>query len=329
MLQPSYRRIYILCPAGTRTGGPEALHQLGRSLLDRGHDARMVYTARELQPARDGSRLSFPNLVDPMPPDYARYGIPVAWSIDDEPANAVVYPELWPDASRHLLGADRYLWWLSIDNALAAVDRFGGFEAIAAARSQHLAQSFYAVAYLAAKGISALPLFDYTSPDYAKAAQDAEIGERIDRVLFQSRSQWFVAHLQKLAPDLQWTKLGGMTATEVQELFLTSKLYVDFGSHPGKDRMPREAAMLGCCVITGRRGAAENPYDIPIPGRYKFKDWRQLNGRRIVVAIRNTLAAYDARRSEFETYRRMIDGERAEFDAQVDRVFGTRVGAAA
>jgi len=46
---------------------------------------------------------------------------------------------------------------------------------------------------------------------------------------------------------------------------VSRKLYVDFGKHPGKDRMPREAAVHGCCIITGRRGAAGNPFDIPIP----------------------------------------------------------------
>ena len=37
-------KIIILCPFGTRTGGPEALHQLCDSLIKYGIDAAMFYT---------------------------------------------------------------------------------------------------------------------------------------------------------------------------------------------------------------------------------------------------------------------------------------------
>jgi len=102
-------------------------------------------------------------------------------------------------------------------------------------------------------------------------------------------------------------------------------LFVDFGSHPGKDRMPREAAILGCCIITGRRGAAANPLDIPIPDRYKFKDSRLLIPR-IVRAIRRVVAEYDVRTEDFTSYRSAIRGERREFMLQVQEIFGGRLG---
>ena len=31
---------------------------------------------------------------------------------------------------------------------------------------------------------------------------------------------------------------------------------VDLGHHPGKDRLPREAALAGCVTVVGRAGAA-------------------------------------------------------------------------
>lgn len=327
MPHPDHRTVYILCPARYRTGGPEALHQLGRALLDLGHDARMVYFEGEPRPARDGSALHFPHIEDPTSPAYVHYRVPTAWTIEDDPAGAVVYPELWPETARLLQHATKFLWWLSIDNALDAVHRFGGFEAFKATDVRHLAQSYYAMGYLADRDILSLPVFDHSSPEHVEAAASGG-GERVDRVLFPARGAWFASYLQRLSPDLQWTELAGFTADEIRRLFLTSKLYVDFGSHPGKDRMPREAAMLGCCVITGKRGAAANPFDIPIPAAYKFRDSRRFNGRRIVRAIRDTLADYDRRKEDFATYRRMIAGERAEFNAQVQRAFGDRRRAA-
>ncbi len=55
-------------------------------------------------------------------------------------------------------------------------------------------------------------------------------------------------------------------------LLQTGKIYVDFGEHPGKDRIPREAAANGCCVITNKKGAARYFEDVPIDDRYKFEN---------------------------------------------------------
>lgn len=314
------RTIYLLCPANVRTGGPEALHQLGRVLCDLGHDARMVYAARELAPERSGDTLSFPEIADPMPADYAQYAMPRTTRVEDVPGNIIVFPELWPEVTRLVMRMTPHMWWLSIDNGMRAVAAFGGIAPLLATSCVHLCQSYYALAYLAERSMPALPLFDHTSPVHAAAARAAS-GERVARVLYPARGAWFTQWLRRWAPDLDWQELVGFTPAQVQSLFLTSRLYVDFGSHPGKDRMPREAAMLGCCVITGQRGAAGNPYDIPIPSRYKFRDSRLLVPR-IARAIRTTLAEYDQRTADFAVYRRMIEGERAEFAAQAARIFG-------
>ncbi len=326
-MQPLYRTIYLLCPANVRTGGPEALHQLGRALLDCGLDARMVYLKGAPAPVAADGMLTFPTLDDPMPPEYAHYDIPRAFSIRDAADCAVVFPEIWPVVIPMLQHAVPHLWWLSIDNGMRAVEAFGGIPAIAATRAVHLCQSYYALAYLAERGLPGLPLFDYTAPEHGAAAMRAGSGNRQDRILYPSRGKWFTGWLRRWAPNLPWQEIAGFTPAQVQELFLTSKLYVDFGSHPGKDRMPREAAILGCCVITGQRGAAGNPYDVPIPSGYKFKDSRLLVPR-IVGRIRQVLAEYDRDTADFATYRRIIMGEKIEFLAQAARIFGGRLIAA-
>lgn len=61
-----------------------------------------------------------------------------------------------------------------------------------------------------------------------------------------------------------------MTGEEVAALLRRAKVYIDFGPHPGMDRLPREAALAGCIIVTNRRGAAGNETDVPIPSRFKF-----------------------------------------------------------
>jgi len=56
---------------------------------------------------------------------------------------------------------------------------------------------------------------------------------------------------------------------EVTTLLHRAKIYIDFGPHPGMDRLPREAAIANCIVITNRSGAARYEEDVPIPSIYK------------------------------------------------------------
>lgn len=320
-----YRTIYILCPAKVRTGGPEALHQLGRALLDLGHDARMVYIQTDDDIPHTGNVRIVPALETPMPPEYRRYEVPQTLEIVDDASNSIVFSELWPGVIRKFNHLMPHLWWLSIDNGLAAVKQFGGFAALAAVRCVHLSQSYYGLEYLAERRITALAMFDYTSPDHTEGTLHRS--GRDNRILYPVRGQWFTHWLRRWAPDLNWQEISGFTPAQVHTLFRTSKLYVDFGKHPGKDRMPREAAIHGCCVITGLRGSAGNALDIPIQNRYKFDDSR-LKVPQIIHTIRDTLAEYDERVEAFATYRQIIMGEAAEFIAQVARAFGGQIVAA-
>lgn len=120
MPAPTYRTIYLLCPAKVRTGGPEALHQLGRSLRDLGHDARMVYASPDAEPEVRQGRLRFAEIADPRPDAYAHYRLPYTFEIEDDAANALVFPEVWPRILRSINNISPYMWWLSIDNGLGA-----------------------------------------------------------------------------------------------------------------------------------------------------------------------------------------------------------------
>lgn len=320
MKTPRYRTIYLLCPANVRTGGPEALHQLGRALRDLGHDARMVYASPDVQPLMTPGLLRFAEIADPMPEAYAHYQLPHTFEIHDDAANALIFPEMWPRILRSVSSISAYMWWLSIDNGLNAIRDFGGLDAIQSADCQHLCQSYYALSYLLSRNIPGMGLFDYTAAEHVAAAAISK-APRVDRILYPARGRWFTSWLRRWAPDLPWQEIAGFTPAQVRDLFLTSKLYVDFGSHPGKDRMPREAAILGCCVITGQRGAAGNPFDVPLLARYKFKDSR-LRIPEIIRSIRTVMSEYDQRIGDFATYRRTIEGERLEFTTQAARIFG-------
>lgn len=86
------------------------------------------------------------------------------------------------------------------------------------------------------------------------------------------------------------------------------------------DRLPREAAANGCCILTGKKGAAANDVDIPIEAAYKL-DEKTIPVRNIVSRMRNILAHYDTHCPHFEAYRQMIGRQEEEFHQQIDTLF--------
>ena len=94
---------------------------------------------------------------------------------------------------------------------------------------------------------------------------------------------------------------------------------IDFGNHPGKDRIPREAAICGCCVITNREGSAAYWQDVPILDQYKFSDIKQQHTQ-IVELIKDICLNYDKHIDNFKEYRAYIGEERERFTADVKKM---------
>lgn len=57
-----------------------------------------------------------------------------------------------------------------------------------------------------------------------------------------------------------------------QKKISESKLFVDFGNHPGRDRIPREAVLLKSNILINKKGAAEKFSDVPLKNKFKFKE---------------------------------------------------------
>lgn len=331
--------IYVYCPAGVVTGGAELLHQLVSELNDGGRDARIVYVG---------------NAPHEIPDDYRCYNIRIADSVDDEPQNVEVLYEGGYDLAFGHRRIQKVLWWLSVDNfykcsvhALSPADMFGfstrlGFKALfhRAKRLLHIGrhrgqaislkklrrlnavngyQSEYARDFLQRNGFENLvPLKDFINTEHISGFDKAQ---KEDMVLYNpKKGVEFTRKLIAAAPDIHWVPLQGMTRAQLIDVVRRAKVYIDFGNHPGKDRLPRECAMNGCCVITGMRGSAAFYGDVMIGSEYKFNE-KQASVSEIIGCIRRTLADYDRAINDFADYRKMIASEKDEFSRQVKDLF--------
>ncbi|MHB1952982.1 MAG: hypothetical protein ACYCOU_04470 [Sulfobacillus sp.] len=188
--------------------------------------------------------------------------------------------------------------------------------------NSHFCQSMYAHDFLINAGFSKGELFclsDYLNEDFLKI-NTPRSGKKNIVAYNPKKGFLFTRQIIESGPDIEFVPLINMSRTQMIETLQRAKVYIDFGNHPGKDRIPREAAILGCCVITGKRGSAAFYEDVPIPDEYKFDD-KEENIHRIIHLVRDCLENYAERDKDFEHYRRVIRDEPSKFIADLRKIF--------
>lgn len=305
------QRFVIICPRKTETGGPEALHQLGAALIAMGHEAAMHYV-----PARASNA---------CPPRYLHYGVPVLHQLPDTPDTVVVIPEAMTDWVWRLQQAQRLIWWLSVAfyrkkptkwtkrAKLWLRERLPSrrpytFQPLP--RLKHAYHGEYVRRFLVGHGITdALPLCEYLSPAFRISEDEVPAGERGHVCLYNPRKG--LAFTQRIkeacaGSGIEFVPLSGYNEDELRALFARSKLYIDFGEHPGRDRMPREAAACGCIVFTGQRGSAGNGVDVPLAPFYKLDEAQAETLEVLRARLLQACAAYDEHRQAQAGYRQWV-----------------------
>ena len=230
--------------------------------------------------------------------------------------DVVIAPEVALKDLCALRGPVRVLWWLSVDNAYWRPRRDQLYDQLgprlldlvdAAARRRlhallrspgqrdilHAAQSEYARLHIRrVLDLEPLMLTDFLT-DLTTLAAPAG---------FEMKARCVVYNPAKGLPATQrvirtldgvttFQPIKALTHAETIELLKGSLIYLDLGSHPGRDRLPREAAVAGCIVLVGRRGAAANDIDIPIPDEYKLPvPWRFDKADAVVSRICDVIA---------------------------------------
>lgn len=325
-------KVYVLCPAYSKTGGPELLHQLVKKMNDFNIDANIVYfrTNKDNKAYRNSE-------FDIYTQTYIELD-----GIEDKEENLLIIPEISTaiKLSKKFKNIKKAIWWLSVDNFLKGYRIFKPIETTGVYTyikslikgrilfnfnyikniEYHLCQSYYAIDFLKSKGIEEpLYLSDYINNTFLE--DNIKKIEKQDIVLYNPKKGFeFTNKIINLSPDFKWVPIKNLTTQQVKELLLKSKVYIDFGNHPGKDRFPREAAMCGCCIITGKRGSAAFDKDVPIGEEFKFDDKSQ-NIPVIVQKIKQCFENYEIENRKFDKYRQYIKSEEKAFEEDIKRIF--------
>lgn len=285
------KKIFILAP-DKDAGGVESLYQLVNLLLNLNKNTYIVFdTSLEL------------NLTI----KFTKYNTRSISEIEDDPENILIVPEIWTEKLNNYQNVKKAIWWLSVTHNWGKFQDFGNKEIM------HFCQSYYAQHYLQAMGCyHSIMLNDYIDMDFSLTTQNKQ-----DIVCYNpAKGKEITEQIISQNKHLHFEPIVNLTRNQTIELLSISKVYIDFGHHPGRDRIPREAAILNNCVITSMLGSARYYGDIPIPHYYKVEDIQNAGN-----IINDCIINYKERITDFEPYRRFILSQKAEMEMIVKRTF--------
>ena len=299
--------VYLLCPAYAASGGPEAIHALSQELNRIGINSIICY-------------IGYNGVGDPVHPLMKCYDIRYTQpKIINSERNIIIIPEVWPQYLNSV--GDRIqkcFWWLSVDNS--PVYKQNTLNCLPA-DIHHFCQSQYAIDYLHTNGIveNVSYVSDYINSKYIDAMCDSY--DKEDILIYNPAKgiEYTKLIINKLS-DIQCIPLCKLNHTQLIELYKRSKVYIDFGNHPGMDRIPREAALFDNIVITNTTGSAYNDIDVNIPKHYKFNT-ADTTPEIIATYIQQCVKNYNNCIREFDSYRQKITNQYTRFVEDIKNVF--------
>ena len=289
--------IYIYTPQGFETGGIELLHQLCHELNTYEDINAYIWNEKSVSISETYKQYGNSGVVTECPPK----------------GSVLIFPESWVRKANEPRYKDyqKVIYFMSVYYYEANIpkDQYMVFPE----NTIFLSQSWYAYWWLQGKYIESIYVTDYLNDEY----MNADLSKPRKRQILYNPKKGLEVTKQIMAklPDEKFIPIVNMTVSEIKSLMEESMLYIDFGNHPGKDRIPREAAMCRCCVITNREGSAAYYEDVSIPNEYRIDMTCENSLDEAVRMIEYCLNHYDdyLLSADFMEYRFRIIDEKVNF----------------
>lgn len=281
-----------MVPENEDSGGVESLYQLAYLLNTHNKQAYIFFDTESEQPHLN---------------KFSKYTSRWVNNIEDNKENILIVPEIWTNKLYNYKNIKKVIWWLSVHHNWGKFQDFGNKDI------QHLCQSYYAQHYLNDMScFHSLMLNDYIDIDFSLTTPAKENIVCYNPMKGREVTEEIISRNK----HINFVPIINMTRNEIVDLLSRSKVYIDFGHHPGRDRIPREAAILNNCIVTGIQGSARYYSDIPIPHFYKIDKIEDVN-----IVLNDCLLNYEERILDFEQYRRFILSQKNEMEMIVKRIF--------
>lgn len=306
-------KFILFCP-DLFTGGPFAMLQLNKALKNIGHECEVVfYDIGEFKFLSDNTL----TVKYKKKPDLSvkNFDYKICNRVDKK--DFIIFPEVLLGILINLRKRgfrNTVFWWLSWDNA--PLDQINYFDSILNLRASiNVFQSFYAQFEAKRYGIEGQILSDYTffNEDLFKE----KVIKVNDICYLPNKSRGAESIISDLSKFFSIIPLINMSQMEVQNNLQRSKFFVDFGHHPGKDRIPREAALYECIPIVRKTGAAKSSKDIQLNKELKVNIDLLENSEKLKSHIKYIDKNRESFLKSMKPYQKTIQNEYEVFINQV------------
>ena len=346
-------KYYIICPAKMSTGGPKHLHQLGAELRNLNKKIFMVYyPAYKEDPVHQNYKhynLPFTNQIEDkeknilivpevndsisLSKNYKYIQKVLFWmsldffilsnfqSLSKYIKSIIKIPyrviSFFNEITKNNFGNvsfARYLKFLYLNLPFVNLFKKNEFRL-------NLSQSYYQEINLKKKGVKSKRLNDFIQKDFFLKAKKIDLKKKENLICYNPlKSSEFMKRIIKHNSDFKFVPLINLTISEVIDILSKSKIYMDFGFHPGVDGLPRESAILKNCIITNKEGSAYYSKAVPISKKYKFEE-KKKNLIKIRNLIKKIFKNHKNELQNFKNYLSIIEKEEFKFKSQVAKIF--------
>lgn len=299
-------KIYILSYSNIETGGIECLYMLCDKLLSLGYDAYLYFQHK---------------VENPLSDYYSMYNVKYTFEIEDSNENILIVPEVSPFTIFNFNNIQKSIWWLSVDfylNYCRLYNNLLDFSKPKAQEIVNLSHSAYTTNFLIQEGAKNIfKLSDYLN--HVFTSKDPQKENREDVVLYNPvKGIQSTRIIMEHCPDIKFVSIKDMKRDQISELMCKSKVYIDFGFHPGQDRLPREAVASGCVVLTNKVGSAFFFEDVPLTDDYKFGEFKPDKVREKLLDV---FKNFDLHFNNFKRYRYIVSNHEKAFESQIKNCF--------
>jgi hypothetical protein len=338
-------KIYVFSIRANNSGGSETLHQLVDTINNEGGDAFIVYPDS--------------NETEPIP-KFEKYNVKITSNVEDSPNNTIIVPETETQYLYKYYNMKKIIWWLSRDfysgncsyiGLLRSAERHGvnkifypiyipliwmkkklrrHYFKFGKDKNEifHFYNCQYAYEYLMQKGVKKENTMYLCGPIRMNFFNESIESKKENIIVYNpKKGMGFTAKVIDELIKQNWIEeiipLENMTPEEVVNTLNRAKIYIDFGSFPGPERIPRESVLLGCNIITSNNGSAANDIDVPIPRNVKYNTAMK-NIPEIVDKIYELMKFYEEHISDYDVYREKIKDQSNIFKMNIVSFFFTR-----
>lgn len=322
-----YSKIFLYCPPNLITGGPETHHAVIGILNDYGADAYIFYNDKEAK----------------IPDPYKKYNVKLADKVIDEENNLLIVAEPYTDLLFKYKKINKAIMFLSVQYFIESrqpyvLDSYLKKHSLPKlfklplwiyAKCKHWNMNSKKIDFkngkyhftangevnknfLISQGVPQNEIGYVCGPLNKEFLENLPSTQNIKEniVAYNPKKGYeftkkIIEAYENKYQDSPFVPIENMSAEQVHELLLKTKVYIDFGTHPGPERIPREAVISNCNIITSLNGSAKFEKDVPIPEDFKF-NCDDINIDRIVELIYKMIMDYDEYQPLFEVFKEKV-----------------------